>query len=295
MNTPKLVFVSFADSRMSAAITRIRKQAEEMGIFDEIHVLDEHDLDISFREKWAHVMKFDVRGFGYWCWKPHVIYKLLEMLPEGSTLVYCDIGCHLNPKGIERFLYYLSELDSDFIGIKAFKSYSSMIDVQEKRWTKGDIFDYFNCRENKSVTDTEQIASGHIFIKKNPKSLNLIKEWMDVWDKQFSLVDDSPSTSPNFPEFIENRHDQSILSVIYKLKGCKPYALAETDGEYLTKEKYPIWDLRDRGYKDNRLLSRIKRYIKAKLFMRKVKRQIKLQELNQCDFANKAQTEKEKA
>lgn len=31
MNTSKLVFVSFADSRMSAAIERNLKQAEEMG------------------------------------------------------------------------------------------------------------------------------------------------------------------------------------------------------------------------------------------------------------------------
>lgn len=277
MNTTKLVFVSFADSRMSAAIERIRKQAGEMGIFDEIYVWNEHDLDASFKEKWAHVMKFGVRGFGYWCWKPHIIYKLLGTLPENSILLYCDVGCHLNPKGIERFRHYLSELDSDPIGVKAFKAYHSMIDVQEKRWTKGDIFDYFNCRGNKDITDTEQIATTHILIRKNPKSLNLIKEWMDVWDKQFALVDDSPSTSPNFPEFIENRHDQSIFSVIYKLKGCKPYALAETEGEYRNNETYPIWDLRDRGYKDKRLLPRIKRYIKAWFFMRKMKQQIKKQ------------------
>lgn len=277
MKPTKLVFVSFADSRMSAAITRIRKQAEEMGVFDEIHVLNEHDLDASFREKWAHVMKFGVRGFGYWCWKPYIIYELLRDLEEESVLVYCDIGCHLNPKGIDRFKYYLDELAIDQVGVKAFKAYYSEIDTLEKKWTKGDVFDYFHCRENKHITDTAQIATGHIFIRKNPASVNLIREWMEAWDQQFSLVDDSPSKSPNFPDFIENRHDQSVFSILYKLKGCKPFAVVETDGkEYLRNEKYPIWDLRDRGYKDKRLFSRIKRFIKAWIFMRKIKHQLKL-------------------
>lgn len=284
MNTSNLVFVSFADSRMAAAIERIRKQAEEMEIFDEVHVWDEHNLDNSFRKNWAHVLKHGSRGFGYWCWKPYIIYKLLETLSDNSILVYCDIGCHLNPKGIDRFRYYLSELRNDPIGVKAFNSYYSHIDVLEKRWTKGDIFDYFQCRDNKDITDSKQIATGHIFIRKTPASVGLIKEWMEVWYQNFSLVDDSPSISPNFSEFIENRHDQSVFSVIYKLKGCKPFALTETDGEqYLRNENYPIWDLRDRGYKDKSVFSRIKRYIKAKLFMRKVKQQIEKQKAKQAE------------
>lgn len=278
MNTPKLVFVSFADSRMSAAITRICKQAEEMGIFDEIHVWDEHDLDVSFREKWAHILKPDVRGYGYWIWKPYTIHKILSNLPEESILIYCDAGCHLNPEGVERLQFYIAELNKSNLGIKAFHTYYPLIDVSEKRWTKGDLFDYFNCRLDKNVTDSLQVAATHILFRKCSASLIFLNQWLKVWDDNISLIDDSNSLSPNFPEFIEGRHDQSVFSVLYKLSGGTALPATETIplGD-MDKTKHPILAVRDRGYKDKRLLSRIKRYIKAKLFMRKVKQQIKKQ------------------
>lgn len=279
MSTTKIVFVSFADSRMSAAIERIRKQAEEMGIFDEIYVWNEHDLDASFKEKWAHILKPGVRGYGYWIWKPYIIHKILGNLAEGSILIYCDAGCHLNPQGIERLQFYIDELNKSNLGIQAFNTYYPLIDVTEKRWTKGDLLDYFNCRSDKSVTDTLQLAATHILFRKCSSSLIFLNRWLKVWNDNISLVDDSNSQSPNFPEFIEGRHDQSVFSVLYKLSGGTALPATETVplGD-MDKAKHPILAVRDRGYKDNRLISRIKRYIKAKLFMRKVKRQIKKQE-----------------
>lgn len=296
MNTTKLVFVSFADSRMSAAIERIRKQAEEMGIFDEIHVWNEHDLDASFREKWAHVLKPDIRGYGYWIWKPFTIHKILSNLPEESIIIYCDAGCHLNPQGIKKLRFYIDELHKTPLGVKAFNSYFSLLEVVEKRWTKGDVFDYFNCRNNKSITDTLQLAAGHVLYRKCASALKFLETWMRVWEDDITLLDDSPSKSPNFPEFIEGRHDQSVFSVLYKLSGGTALPATETIplGD-MDKTKHPILAVRDRGYKDKRLFPRIKRYIQAKIFMSKVKRQIKLQELSQGGFDLKTQTNKEKA
>jgi hypothetical protein len=40
-----------------------------------------------------------------------------------------------------------------------------------------------------------------------------------VFYDDFSLVDDSLSKSPNFMEFKENRHDQSVWSIIGKING----------------------------------------------------------------------------
>ncbi len=284
MNTRNLVFVSFADSRMAAAIERIRKQAEAMGVFDEIYVWNEHDLDDSFREKWAHLLNPGVRGYGYWIWKPYVIHKILSTLPEDSVLLYCDAGCHLNPKGIDRLRFYIDELNKTDLGVKAFNTSYPLLDVVEKRWTKGDLLDYFNCRHNKAITDTLQLAATHILFKKCSASLSFLARWQKVWDDDMSLVDDSYSQSPNFPEFIEGRHDQSIFSVLYKLSGGTALPATETmPTDDIDKTKHPILAVRDRGYKDKRLFSRIKRYIKAKLFMRKVKQQIEKQKAKQAE------------
>ena len=268
----KKYFISFADSRMSAATTRIAKQAEEMNFFDEIHVLDEKSLDEDFCQKWKHIMRFGERGFGYWCWKPYVILRLLESMPENGILLYCDAGCHLNPKGVKRLQYYIDELNADPLQVKAFYTFCPYSDVTEKQWTKGDAFDYFNCRTREEITDSLQIATTQILLRKGESSLSFVREWNQVWYDQFSLIDDSPSKSPNLPGFIENRHDQSIFSLMYKLKGGTTLPSGETDvADYSNMEEYPIWDVRDRGFKDRRFWYRVKRKLKAYKHMSKVR------------------------
>ncbi len=267
----KKYFISFADSRMQTAIQRIAKQAEDMNFFDEIHVMDENSLDPEFRKQWEHILRFDVRGYGYWLWKPYIILRLLEKMPENGVLLYCDAGCHLNPKGIERLHKYVDELNADKVGIKAFTAQFPHLDVIERRWTKGDVFDYFKCRNRKDVTDTVQVAAGHIFIRKCESTVSFMKEWIQVWYDNLSLLNDSRSKSKNLPGFIENRHDQSVFSVLYKLRGGTPFPPETDDEDFSNMEAFPIWDKRDRGYKDMRFFARLKRLARAKKIMTKVK------------------------
>ncbi len=270
---PVTCFLSFADSRMAAALTRIEEQAKEMNIFDDIRICDESIIDESFRKKMQHLLRPNVRGFGYWCWKPYIILKTLESLPENSTLFYCDAGCHLNPAARGRLLFYYKEMEMGAFNMKAFPALSYQIDTNEKRWTKGDVFDYFNCRADRSITHTPQLAAGHIICKKNAENIRFFKKWLSVWDDKLSLVDDSPSISPNLSGFIENRHDQSIFSILYKLHGGTPLPDGET--RYfgaVNKASYPIWDARDYGVdcRDKRFIARLRRYLRAKRIMSKI-------------------------
>ncbi len=260
----KKYFITFGDSRMNAAATRIKTQAENLNFFDEIHVLNEEDLAQQFRDKWGKLMKFGVRGFGYWCWKPYIIRRLLESVPDNSIVIYLDIGCHINPQGVKRLNHYVSELRNDALGIKAFPAYSPSLDVMEKRWTKGDVFDYFDCRHRNDITDSQQLATGHILCKKTEKTINFLRTWESVWESNIALIDDSISQSQNFPEFIENRHDQSIFSILYKLSGGTPLPDKETDSsDFSTMMDYPFWDLRDKGTKERNLFVRLRKYLRS--------------------------------
>ena len=51
--------------------------------------------------------------------------------------------------------------------------------------------------------------------------MTLIKLWWDTAKNYPNLFDDSKSITPNFNNFIENRHDQSIFSLICKIKGVE--------------------------------------------------------------------------
>lgn len=237
-------FLSFADSRMTKALQRIAAQAKKMNTFDKIYVWNETNLDEDFKNKWKHILSKDVRGFGYWIWKPYSILKVLDSMPEGSTLLYADAGSHLNVRGKKRLEKYYNSLAEDKLGIKAFPI--NLLDSPsclEKKWTKGDVFDHFACRDCEHVYNTAQYEAHTIFIRKCDASVNLIKEWYKTYEENLSLVDDSESKSANFPEFEKGLHDQSIFSILFKIRGGIGFDKEDTL-PYVRSN--PIWALRDR-------------------------------------------------
>lgn len=241
-------FLSFADSQMSAALQRIRMQAEAMNFYDHIVVADQSYLNIDFREKYKNKLKPSVRGYGYWCWKPQVILQLLDQVDDGDIIQYTDAGCHLNPAGIARLIEYFELANRAESGILAFAATPpsfhqdsvNLPKMEEHRWCKSDLFNYFKVTDRLEIINTPTIGAGVIFIKKTSTSVAVIKEWSTVISYDFSLLDDSPSLKENINGFVEHRHDQSIFSLLCKLHG----AMLISAYEYwypLSFINYPNW------------------------------------------------------
>lgn len=237
-------FLSFADSRMSAALERLGRQAEALDFFDEITLFTERDLSAEFTRRMGKYLTPSCRGFGYWSWKPWSIHHVLQDMQEGDRLLYLDAGCHININGAARFREYVDMLDRDSLGMLVFNN-----GQPEYKWTKGDIFRHFGVSgEDAHVTHTQQIAGGHVFLKKNPLTENLIREWLHTFYGHLHLVDDSPSASPNLPGFVENRYDQSIFSILCKLRGITSLDSTETYAEdWKELSSFPFQDRRDMG------------------------------------------------
>lgn len=165
-------FLSFADSRMSAALERLGRQAEALDFFDEITLFTEHDLSAEFTSRMGRYLTPSCRGFGYWSWKPWSIHHVLQEMEEGDRLLYLDAGCHINANGTDRFREYVNMLDRDSCGMLVFTN-----GLPEYKWTKGDIFRHFGVsQEDGHITHTQQIAGGHVFLKKNPLTESLIRD-----------------------------------------------------------------------------------------------------------------------
>jgi hypothetical protein len=223
----KKVFLTFADRRMYRSAQRIKKQALLMGCYDEIVITDETDLDSGFINDMEDYLKPEVRGFGYWCWKPQIILQTLEKMNQGDLLQYTDVGCHLNPRGKSRLNDYFALAEKSEKGILAFQAkppslpfkYDGrpLLDLAEYKWTKGDLLEYFGVQNKPEVLSSQQIGSGIIFVKKCPQSELIIRQWLTAYERHFALADDSKSKSPNKPGFIEHRHDQSIFSILCKV------------------------------------------------------------------------------
>ncbi|MFA5421058.1 MAG: hypothetical protein WC280_03500 [Patescibacteria group bacterium] len=265
-NNYKKYFCTFASSNMSKALDRIKRQARDLDFFDGIFIYDENRLDNTFREKFKDKLKSKVRSFGYWVWKPQIILQSLEKIDMGDILLYTDAGCHLNKKGVKKLEEYFEGVNKSELGIGVtqfvIKSKdSALVSGQnfEKEWTKGDIFSFFNVLDKEEIYNTGQYQSTVLFVKKTEKTLDFIKKWALVFEQNFNLVDDSPSKSKNFEEFKENRHDQSILSILLKIQDTPPFSIPASEIEqtnWKLLEKYPILAKRDRGLS---ILNRIRR------------------------------------
>ncbi len=259
-HTAKHVFCTFADSRLSRSLQRIRNQAKAIGIYDVIHVMDEGNLDPAFRKRFKEQLRVGVRGYGYWVWKPQIILQVLRTMDEGDILHYCDVGCWINPGGRQRLTQYLEMTDES--GMLAFQVKNTFNDplldafsLPEWAWTKGDLFDYFSVRGNADIVNSQQIGATTVFMKRCGESEKLLRRWIGVFEDEFSLADDTPSRSPNFDGFIEHRHDQSIFGILCKLHNVRtlsafeyfyPFLEDTTKADWNKLAEYPIWAKRDK-------------------------------------------------
>jgi len=203
--------ITYGDHIYERAKIRLCIQAANIGWFDTITGYGPADLDDSFKEKFKDILE-KRRGGGYWIWKPHVIQKKLNEINENDILIYLDAGCIINTKGKNRFEEYIELLNN--------ANTSSIISFQmihkEKYWTTKEIFQYFNVESNRDITDSGQILGGIIILKKNSNSVKLINTWNETLYKSPSLfTDDNNNNQEDY--FKDNRHDQSIFSVIRKM------------------------------------------------------------------------------
>ena len=248
-----IYFCSFADSRMSACLSRIKEQALAFDMFKEVYVIDENGLDSSFRDHYKDKLILGSRGYGYWMWKPYLLQRMLDYVADGDIIIYADAGCHLNANGKQRLCTYIDVLVKNEAGLLLF----SQEGLLERCWTKGDVFDYFGVRHDMTISDSAQRAGTVLFIQKKSTSENIIREWNQAYESDFSLIDDTPSHSPNLDGFVEHRHDQSILSILSKLRGAAFLPVSEIYAQdWDTISDHPILAKRDKKLKLFYLLSR---------------------------------------
>ncbi len=206
---PVTCFVTFADKKYSNTLNRIRKEAFDMKVFDEIYAFDEDDLDKEFKSKHREFIENNKRGYGYWIWKPQVIKQILSKIPENSVIVYADAGCTLDRNKRRELQEYIYSFDQK--GVIAFEWFGDT----ESKLTKMDcIHTIF-----KEGEKTRPFIATAVMFKKTKFSVDFVDEWLKYCESDnYHLLDDSPSVLKNTEDFYEHRHDQSIFSLL-----CKKY------------------------------------------------------------------------
>ena len=277
------IFLTFASTSWHRAGVRIIRQAEAMKFYDRVYSFDENALDETFRAKYGDRLVQGSRGYGYWCWKPQIILQVLNRMNDGDVLQYTDAGCHLNRSGRGRLIDYFDMAARSPSGVVAFQASEPSyplpplqcepMDLAEYRWVKGDLLDYFSARGDASITQSQTIGAGIIFVRKCEKGVRLIEEWASVVNDGFFLIDDTPSKSANLPGFTEHRHDQAIFSLLCKRHGVQTlssyeYWYPKSDGktpDWDVLRNYPIHARRDKGISIERVVLKLNRVLRETL------------------------------
>nr|WP_315215414.1 hypothetical protein [uncultured Flavobacterium sp.] len=247
---PKIYFCTFSDSRLQPTLKRIENEANSSDFFDKVFIFNEFNLNKEFKKKFKDVLKYNVRGFGYWIWKVSIIQDVLSKLEDGDILLYADAGCSINKNGRDRFQDYIELVNESELGILAVSLEDSFI---ESKYTKGDLFDYLNVRNVEAIYNTPQIQAGVLLIRKNKNADTFLKQWQNIYEEGINFVNDEPSKKANFPDFITHRHDQSVFSVLFKIHKGVTIPLNEVwvknpEGFELIKDN-PIWVTRKKNKK----------------------------------------------
>ena len=232
--------ISYGDDNYRDAKKRLEMEALNTGWFDSITVYGPEILDNNFKNKFKEVLSHP-RGAGYWIWKNYIIKKKISEINDNDILIYLDAGCSINEKGKKRFNEYIDMLNSSDGGIISFK-----LSHLEKFYTTKEIFNYFNIDTNGDIANDYQLVGGILIMKKTTKLKNKLDLVYKVYEDNHLLVTDYYNKN-QAPYFRENRHDQSIFSIIRKIHKSielKDETYFGERGDIRNPVNYPFWALR---------------------------------------------------
>ena len=200
------LLINFANYDFYSAQKKNSQTGLSVGGFDKVIQYNPKDIDSAFCQKNQRLLSHK-RGAGYWLWKPYFIRKTLAMLQDGDYLFYCDSGSHFI-SSINPLIKICEEFNQDLIVFE--------LTHLERVWTKRDALILMNSDEDKFI-NTPQRLGGFSLWKKTPNTVNLTEEWL-YYSQDERILSDIPNQLgiPNYSEFIEHRHDQSILSLLTK-------------------------------------------------------------------------------
>ena len=203
----KIVAISYTDDKFIKQLKINKLTAINIGKVDEYFYYKPDDIDLYFKKKNEDILSRK-RGSGYWLWKPYFILKALrDKLNKGDYLIYTDAGVLYLDK-VEKLIKFMISNNEDIWTIRTI--------FLEKQYSKRDAFILLDA-DSPIYTDTLQYIATIQIYKKSNISENFLEKLLN-YSEDKRIITDDPNTQglPNYDGFIENRHDQTILSLLIK-------------------------------------------------------------------------------
>ena len=199
-------------------IERVNKELLEnkYNLFDNVKLLNENDLDSNIT-KIINFIKFNYgeKGYGYWIWKPYIILQELNKLNEGDILVHLDCHCKLDKlkDKFQNIVDYLNISDNPLIvanlGFNDYQYTTTKL--------KNAVEKYLNYIFSEDELLDAQHEAGILFMKKCDFVVNYFQQYFNIMNENIDVITDIYNNDKsNHLSFVDNRHDQSVCSLLAK-------------------------------------------------------------------------------
>ena len=206
----KIVAISYSNQVYLTQLEYNRKSAIEIGKVDEFYSYGPENIDKIFKENNKDILSRN-KGNGYWLWKSYFLLKTMkEKLNEGDYLIYTD-ACNLYMDNTKILIEFMIKEKAEILLYR--------LPFLEKCWTKRDAFILMGA-DSPFYSDTNQFSASHQIYRKS-KFTEIFLEELLYYSQDKRIITDEPNTLgfPNLEGFLENRHDQSVLSLLIKKYG----------------------------------------------------------------------------
>jgi hypothetical protein len=157
------------------------------------------------------------RGAGYWFWKPLVVLHNTRKddVKNGTFVVYSDLDRPDVVGYVGDLIETMLRRGHDF-AIQQWKGGAEAVHTKGDTFQRFGVYKHVNDPKSK-LSRTPQYSANFFILQKNERTSRFIGEWAALM-RNYHLVSDEPSVLPNDKAFVENRHDQSMLSMLLKTK-----------------------------------------------------------------------------
>ena len=174
---------------------------------DFIYNYKRRDLDPDFVKKNKAILD-DPYGAGWWLWKPYLILKTLESVPEGDVVFYADTGLLIRGPVKEYLLPFMTQKEKDIMLF----AYDPKDYGLAGKCASRETFIKLGCDEE-SYRTGHHVWAGILVLRNSPKSRAFIKSWLTYCEDADLLQGKNLKATPH-PEFTHHQHDEAILSVL---------------------------------------------------------------------------------
>jgi hypothetical protein len=205
---PRVILISFATQKFYDIQNRLNTGIKDFGVTGIIKFTDQNIGD-DFLLKNKKLFSKN-RGFGYWCWKPHILLETMKLLDYGDIVIYLDSA----NKIIHDLKYIIDKcIQNDIVLFDNMDGNPNNDCWRNSEWTKADCFNLMEMNTPKHKTGKQVNASYQLY-KKSNKSLDFLEKYSKFCQNENILTDIDNITGENEPEFKDHRHDQSVLSLL---------------------------------------------------------------------------------